>query len=91
MFAFGEIPKSGEPEIGRTAFERLGQEYCLSPAYRTPVRFLAQDIRQDIPDGRFDLVFCRNLVFTYFESAVRNAISLGGDADTMACVAGGIA
>jgi ADP-ribosylglycohydrolase len=26
-----------------------------------------------------------------FESTVRNAISLGGDADTMACIAGGIA
>ena len=26
-----------------------------------------------------------------FEDAVRNAISLGGDADTMACIAGGIA
>lgn len=26
-----------------------------------------------------------------FESAVRNAVSLGGDADTMACIAGGIA
>ncbi len=26
-----------------------------------------------------------------FEGAVRNAISLGGDADTMACIAGGIA
>ncbi|HUF17461.1 MAG TPA: ADP-ribosylglycohydrolase family protein, partial [Thermoanaerobaculia bacterium] len=26
-----------------------------------------------------------------WESAVRNAISLGGDADTMACIAGGIA
>jgi ADP-ribosylglycohydrolase len=28
---------------------------------------------------------------TDFESAVRNAISLGGDADTMACIAGAIA
>ena len=26
-----------------------------------------------------------------YEEAVRNAISLGGDADTMACIAGGIA
>ena len=26
-----------------------------------------------------------------YETAVRNAISLGGDADTMACIAGGIA
>jgi ADP-ribosylglycohydrolase len=28
---------------------------------------------------------------TDFEDAVRNAISLGGDADTMACIAGAIA
>jgi len=28
---------------------------------------------------------------TDFESAVRNAVSLGGDSDTMACIAGGIA
>ena len=27
----------------------------------------------------------------YFEDAIRNAISLGGDSDTMACIAGGIA
>ena len=26
-----------------------------------------------------------------FEDAIRNAISLGGDADTMTCIAGGIA
>lgn len=26
-----------------------------------------------------------------FEEAIRNAISLGGDSDTMACIAGGIA
>jgi ADP-ribosylglycohydrolase len=26
-----------------------------------------------------------------YETAVKNAISLGGDADTMACIAGGIA
>jgi ADP-ribosylglycohydrolase len=26
-----------------------------------------------------------------FEDAVRNAVSLGGDADTLACIAGGIA
>jgi ADP-ribosylglycohydrolase len=31
------------------------------------------------------------LVSCDYETAVRNAISLGGDADTMACVAGGIA
>src|SRR6185369_5802780 len=28
---------------------------------------------------------------TNFEDAIRNAISLGGDADTLACIAGGVA
>ena len=28
---------------------------------------------------------------TGYEDSVRNAVSLGGDADTMACIAGGIA
>ena len=28
---------------------------------------------------------------TDFEDAVRNAVSLGGDSDTQACIAGGIA
>jgi ADP-ribosylglycohydrolase len=51
------------------------------------------------PDYRFD-VSCEGSVpqsiiafleSTGFEDAVRNAISLGGDADTMACIAGAIA
>ena len=104
MFALGDTPKSGEPEIlatdadphllararracypgsslrelpakWRAAFERSGDEFCLSPEYRTPVRFLAQDIRRDVPTGRFDLVFCRNLVFTYFEEPLQAAIA----------------
>ena len=28
---------------------------------------------------------------TDFEDALRNAVSLGGDADTLACIAGGVA
>lgn len=51
------------------------------------------------PGYRFD-VSCQGsvpesliafLASTDYESALRNAISLGGDADTMACIAGGIA
>jgi ADP-ribosylglycohydrolase len=51
------------------------------------------------PDYQFD-VSCQGSVpesiisfleSTDFESAIRNAISLGGDADTMACIAGAIA
>ncbi len=63
------------PETWRTAFAKSGNECCLSPEYRTPVRFLAQDIRRDFPDGLFDLVLCRNLVFTYFEEPLQAAIA----------------
>jgi len=51
------------------------------------------------PDYRFD-VSCQGSVpeaiiafleSNDFEDAVRNAVSLGGDSDTMACIAGGIA
>ena len=61
------------------------------------------DLRQSLetirPDYEFD-VSCQGSVpqsiiafleSEDYESAVRNAISLGGDADTMACIAGGIA
>jgi chemotaxis methyl-accepting protein methylase len=34
------------PQTWRTAFEKSDDQFCLSPEYRTPVRFLAQDIRR---------------------------------------------
>lgn len=61
--------------------------------------FLDESLDQLRPTYQFD-VSCQwsvpqsiiaFLESTGFEDAVRNAISLGGDADTMACIAGGIA
>jgi ADP-ribosylglycohydrolase len=60
---------------------------------------LARSLVAIRPTYRFD-VSCQGSVpesliafleSTDYESAVRNAVSLGGDADTMACIAGGIA
>jgi chemotaxis protein methyltransferase CheR len=39
---------------------------CLRAAYREPVEFRRQDLRTAAPAGPFDLVLCRNIVFTYF-------------------------
>jgi chemotaxis protein methyltransferase CheR len=38
-----------------------------------PVRLLHQDIRSETPDGPFDLILCRNLVFMYLDAPGRAA------------------
>jgi chemotaxis protein methyltransferase CheR len=63
------------PERWRAAFEPFGDEHCLRADYRRPVRFLEQDIRHASPEGRFDLILCRNLVFTYFETSLQAEIA----------------
>lgn len=58
-------------------FERSGdarEPLCLRPALRGRVRFLEQDLRREQPDGPFDLVFCRNVAFTYFDEAAQRAV-----------------
>jgi chemotaxis protein methyltransferase CheR len=58
------------------AFVASTGEVALKPAYQAPVRFLVQDIRAARPEGRFDLILCRNVVFTYFDEAgQRTALS----------------
>jgi len=80
------------PDSWRAAFEPFGEEYCLRADYRTPVRFLEQDIRRECPEGRFDLILCRNLVFTYFETALQAEIaeSLGARLTPGGCLLLGI-
>jgi chemotaxis protein methyltransferase CheR len=63
------------PDSWRAAFERFDDEHCLRAEYRALVCFLEQDICHALPEGRFDLILCRNLVFTYFEIAMQAAIA----------------
>jgi len=49
------------------AFVTSGNKFCLKDKYRDAVTFLVHDLRQRAPDGLFDLIFCRNLAFTYFD------------------------
>ncbi len=58
----------------RRGFSRDEDSYCLEPAYRSGVRFMRQDIREQQPEGPFDLVLCRNLVFTYYDEARQCAL-----------------
>jgi len=35
---------------------------------------LIQDVRQQLPNGNFDLILCRNLIFTYFQQDLQSKL-----------------
>jgi chemotaxis protein methyltransferase CheR len=66
-----ELP---EHWLGR-AFAREGGSLRLRPEHRGTVRFLRHDVRTRPPAGRFDLILCRNLAFTYFDEHGRRDVA----------------
>jgi chemotaxis protein methyltransferase CheR len=56
-----------------SAFTQTDAHYCLHRKFRKQVELRQHDLRTGIPDGPFHLVLCRNLVFTYFETALQEA------------------
>jgi chemotaxis protein methyltransferase CheR len=46
----------------------------LQPEYRERVDLLRQDVRDSAPSGPFDLVLCRNMVFTYFADDLQREV-----------------
>lgn len=56
------------------AFVQSNNRYCLKPEHQTCVEFLSHDVRNAAPDGPFDLILCRNLVFTYFEYSMQREL-----------------
>jgi chemotaxis protein methyltransferase CheR len=68
VYRAGTLRELSESLVAGT-FTRTQDEYRLRQAFQTGIRFLRQDIRQRMPRGPFDLVLCRNLVFTYFDEA----------------------
>jgi chemotaxis protein methyltransferase CheR len=56
------------------AFDRNDSRYCLRGRHRRRVTFAVQDIRHGTPEGSFDLILCRNLVFTYFDEDLQREL-----------------
>ena len=48
--------------------------YILKDYLKTDVRFLIQDVRQQLPNGNFDLILRRNLIFTYFQQDLQSKL-----------------
>ncbi len=56
------------------AFSRTNDAYCLHQRFILPVTFRRHDVRDPPPGKRFDLIICRNLVFTYFDHKQQRAV-----------------
>lgn len=66
---------------GRFSYDLSRSTEAIRPEY-----FFKISCQESVPESIIAFLDASD-----FESAIRNAVSLGGDADTMACIAGGIA
>ncbi|HVP78798.1 MAG TPA: protein-glutamate O-methyltransferase CheR [Thermodesulfobacteriota bacterium] len=60
--ALKEIPEG----IIQRFFKKDGRSYILDPSVRESVEFKKHDIIHEDPFSGMDIIFCRNLAFTYF-------------------------
>jgi chemotaxis protein methyltransferase CheR len=63
------------PDLRSSGFHEEPGLYRVRDEVRTDVTFLRQDVRATMPNGPFDLVLCRNVVFTYFEPSLQRTIA----------------
>ena len=61
-------------ELVESCFDASGREFVIRDSLRDNIDFIEQDIRASMPDGCFNLILCRNLVFTYFEESLQEEI-----------------
>ncbi len=59
------------PTMRTRAFRESPSGLVIEDDYRDGVEFQIQDVRTRMPDGRFHLILCRNVVFTYFDEELQ--------------------
>ncbi len=74
-FTAGSVLELPPPLVSQ-AFDRVDSLYCLKRQYREGIEFLQQDLRLGAPPGRFDLILCRYVAFTYFSSQLQEEVLL---------------
>jgi ADP-ribosylglycohydrolase len=78
--------KASKHEIREYIEREFGYDVSRTPDETRPGYSFDVTCQGTVPEA-----VCSFLAAADFEDAVRNAISLGGDSDTLACIAGGIA
>ena len=56
------------------AFDQEDDTFRVKDRFRDRILWLRQDIQEEMPPGPFDLVLCRNLVFTYLDLPLQRDI-----------------
>ncbi len=71
----GRYKKSGLNEVAeetlKNFFEKDNDSYVLDKKIRESVKFRRHDILHEEPFSEMDIVFCRNLAFTYFSKTAQ--------------------
>jgi chemotaxis protein methyltransferase CheR len=62
-------------EVRRQAFSRTGEMYGLLPVFREQVELRRHDVRDPVPGGPYDIVLCRNVAFTYFDTELQRDVA----------------
>lgn len=75
-----------KPEIKQEVVQRFGYDLDRTVDEIRPVYVFNESCQETVPEAIIAFLESES-----FEDAIRNAISLGGDSDTLACITGGIA
>lgn len=72
-YSSGSLREVKEHEIDKY-FQKgsAGEEYGVIDRLKKQITFEKRDIRDSLPEGVFDMVFCRNLAFTYFSTSYQH-------------------
>lgn len=65
--SFENLPRPWVEE----AFEKSAEMYCLKERFKEKVRLQQQDVREENPEGPFDLILCRYLVGFYYKKELQ--------------------
>ncbi|UCH80256.1 MAG: hypothetical protein JSW20_10995, partial [Nitrospiraceae bacterium] len=61
-------------ELLQAGFTFQKNHYIVNNEFRGTVRFVKQDVRENMPEGLFHVILCRYLVFTYFDHELQTEL-----------------
>lgn len=68
-----EVQRGLSTQLLLKYFERIGDEWVIAERIRKRATFQCGNLIEDLPNDKFDIVFCRNVLF-YFEPGTRSRI-----------------